>query len=123
MVELIGVKIEDILRLVNASNKPYSGAYCTFEDESLQFGMEIVEDKEIFSAIPGQILKIEDKFIEVSCSNGKLRLLKAEYKGQVAFPSEFKVGTKETFMISTDNKALNLSTNDNDFTIEHYRVD
>ena len=24
-------------------------------------------------------------------------------------------------MISTDNKALNLSTNDNDFTIEHYK--
>ena len=55
----------DILRLVNASNKPYSGAYCTFEDEKfIVWDAEIVEDKEIFSAIPGQILKIEDKFIK-----------------------------------------------------------
>ncbi len=78
-----------ILRLINASNKPYSGAFCIFEDEKLiVWDAEIIEDKEIFSAVHGQVLKIDDGFIEVACSNGKLRLLKLEYKGKVVQPSD-----------------------------------
>ena len=77
----------DVLRLINASNKPYAGAFCEFEGrDMIVWDAELVLDNEIFYAVPGQITKIGEKFIEVACGNGKLRLLEIEIDGLVKSP-------------------------------------
>jgi len=65
----------DVLRLVNASNKPYSGAFCEFEGRRIViWDAELVEDGEIFLAIPGQVTAIESDSIQVACGIGKLKI-------------------------------------------------
>ena len=47
---------EYILLLINASNKPYSGAFCEFEGKKvIIWNAELVSDNDIFCAVPGQI--------------------------------------------------------------------
>lgn len=80
----------DILRLVNASNKPYSGAFCEYKGNSLViWDAELVSGFENFCAIPGQVILIGEGFIEVACGEGKLRILSAEYAGQVDKPDKW----------------------------------
>lgn len=70
----------DVLRLINASNKPYSGAFCNFEGEKLIiWDAELADDGEIFLAVPGQVTNIGDCFIDVACGEGKLRIKSVEY--------------------------------------------
>lgn len=77
----------DVLRLVNASNSPYAGAFCKFEGEKMIiWDAELVEE-ENFCAVPGQVAMIGDNFIEVTCGKGKLRILSVEYKGKVSTPN------------------------------------
>ena len=74
----------DVLRLINASNKPYAGAFCDYEGEKMIiWDAEIVADDEVFCAVPGQVTKIGDGFVEVACGEGKLRLLSVEMKATV----------------------------------------
>lgn len=78
----------DVLRLINASNKPYAGAFCEFEGQKLIiWDAELVEDREIFCAIPGQVTRIGDGFVEVACGAGKLRILFVEYHEQISSPT------------------------------------
>lgn len=78
----------DILRLVNASNKPFSGAFCYFEsDRLIVWDAELVDDDEIFCAVPGQITKVGDGFVEVACLSGKLRILNIEINNIVMHPN------------------------------------
>lgn len=80
----------DVLRLVNASNKPHAGAFCEFDgDKLIIWDAEPVEDGEIFCAVPGQITKIGDGFVEVACASGKLKLLVVEFQEQSTAPSSF----------------------------------
>jgi methionyl-tRNA formyltransferase len=66
---------EEILRLINAASEPYSGAYCYFESEKMIiWDARIVNDDEIFMAMPGQITLLGSEYVEVACGNGKLRL-------------------------------------------------
>lgn len=75
---------ENILRLINASNKPYAGAFCDFEGHKMIiWDAELVEDGEKFCAVPGQVTRIEDGFIEVACSKGKVRVLLVEYLSNI----------------------------------------
>jgi methionyl-tRNA formyltransferase len=77
----------DVLRLINASNKPYGGAFCEFEGrDMIVWDAELVLDNEIFCAVPGQITNIGEEFIEVACGNGKLRLLEIEIDGVAKSP-------------------------------------
>jgi methionyl-tRNA formyltransferase len=79
----------DMLRLVNASNKPYAGAFCEYEGSKLIiWDAELVEDDEIFCAVPGQVSKISEGVIEVACGQDKLRLLEVETDGRVIKPNE-----------------------------------
>lgn len=78
----------EILRLVNASNRPYAGAFCKHEDRHL-----IVWDAclsahagEPFMAVPGQVTEIGHGYLEVACNPGKLRVLEVEYEGEIASP-------------------------------------
>ena len=79
-----------ILRLINASNKPYSGAYCQYDGKKLiVWDAELVDDAELFAAVPGQVTKICQDYIEVACGIGKLRISLVEYNDQVKTPSSF----------------------------------
>jgi UDP-4-amino-4-deoxy-L-arabinose formyltransferase/UDP-glucuronic acid dehydrogenase (UDP-4-keto-hexauronic acid decarboxylating) len=88
----------DVLRLINACNKPYAGAFCEFEDERvIIWDAELVEENEIFCAVPGQITRIGNGFVEVACNASKLRILSVEYRGQLDFPSAFVRSIRKRF--------------------------
>ncbi len=77
----------DVLRLINACNKPYAGAFCYLEGEKIIiWDAQLVEDDENFCAVPGQVTKIDDAFVEVACGSGKLRVLEAEVDGRSDSP-------------------------------------
>ena len=78
----------DILRLINASNRPYAGAYCQYEEKKIIiWDAELIEKKEFFCAVPGQVTKIGDGFLEVACGSYKLRILSIEYEDQIIKPN------------------------------------
>lgn len=78
----------NVLRLINASNKPYAGAFCVFEGSPfIIWDAEIVSEYENFSAVPGQVTKIGEGFIEVACVDSKIRILLAECEGTVNVPT------------------------------------
>ena len=78
----------EVLRLINASNRPYSGAFCDCKGEKLIiWDAELVDDREPFCAIPGQITAITpDRFAEVATGDGKLLLRLVDYNGTVGHP-------------------------------------
>ena len=47
-----------------------------------------MKEVEIFSAIPGQVTKITNEFIEVACGKGKLRIFSIEFRNSALNPSE-----------------------------------
>lgn len=76
---------ESILRLINASSEPFSGAYCLFKSSNLIiWRASLVKEKENYLAVPGQISKIrKDGFVEVICGSAKKILIKeVTYKQQ-----------------------------------------
>lgn len=86
----------EVLRLINASNKPYTGAFCELEGQKLIiWDAELVNDGELFCAVPGQLTKIGEGFVEVACGVGKLRVLAVEYQGQVSAPTPFIQSTRK----------------------------
>ncbi len=80
----------DILRLINASNKPYAGAYCEYKGEKLIiWEASLVEDEEIFLAVPGQITHHGHASVEVACGSGKIKLDLVEINNCVSVPAQF----------------------------------
>ena len=80
----------DVIRLINASNKPYAGAFCEFEGEKLIiWDAELLDGGEVFCAVPGQVTRIGDGFIEVACKNTKIKILKCEKNSIICKPSTF----------------------------------
>tara|TARA_B100000609_G_C17198017_1_gene426442 strand:+ start:392 stop:1312 length:921 start_codon:yes stop_codon:yes gene_type:complete len=79
---------QNIIRLINASNKPYEGAFCKFKDLKMIIwdAVRIVDD-EIFMAIPGQVTQIQKDFVEVACGKGKIRIFKVEFDNEIVCPS------------------------------------
>ena len=72
----------DVLRLINASNKPYSGAFCFFEgDKIVIWDAQINADEEVFCAVPGQVVKIDDGSVIIACGIGKIEVFEVEYQG------------------------------------------
>ncbi|WP_417412017.1 methionyl-tRNA formyltransferase [Hoeflea sp.] len=77
-----------VLRLINASNKPYLGAFCEFEGVKLTiWDAEIVEDGELFCAVPGQVTSIGEHSVDIACGEGKIRLKEVEFEGWCGAPS------------------------------------
>ncbi len=78
----------EILRLINASNKPYGGAYCSYEDKKLIiWNAELFEDDENYLSVVGQVANIEkDGSILVICGNGKLKINEIEYDDFIGSP-------------------------------------
>jgi methionyl-tRNA formyltransferase len=76
-----------VLRLINASNKPYPGAFCYYEERKVTiWDAEMIEEFENLCAVPGQITRVGDGFVEVACGDGRLRILSAEYAGKEDVP-------------------------------------
>lgn len=77
-----------INRLINASNKPYSGAFCYFEGKKVTiWDAEVEVDGEVFFGIPGQITKIEENDVVVACGEGKIRIKQVEIDSVETAPS------------------------------------
>lgn len=77
----------EVIRLINASNKPYTGAFCEFEGRRLTiWDAELVEDGEVFCAVPGQVTKITADCVEVACGNGKIRIKSAQLENNEETP-------------------------------------
>jgi methionyl-tRNA formyltransferase len=82
-----GSRAIDVLRLVNASNRPYAGAFCELQGERMiVWDAALVEDDEVFLAVPGQVVAIGEGFIDVACGDGKIRLREIELGGKVSPP-------------------------------------
>ncbi len=77
----------DILRLINACNKPYAGAFCEFEGEKLIIWDAELGTKENFLAVPGQITLVANGFVEVATGEGKLRVKWIEINGAIQRPT------------------------------------
>jgi methionyl-tRNA formyltransferase len=80
----------EILRLINASNKPYSGAYCFYEDKKMIiWDATLYEDDEVYLSEVGQISTIcKDGSVIVITGSGKIKLKQVEYGGFVGNPSK-----------------------------------
>lgn len=80
---------QDVLRLINASNKPYSGAFCFLNEGLIRvWKAELVDDNERYVAVPGQVTKIGSGYIEVATGRGKVRLLIIEMEARTDRASE-----------------------------------
>lgn len=81
---------ETIIRLVNAHNRPYAGAFTSLEREHLIiWDAQLEDDYENFLAIPGQVTRVGQGYITVACGNGKVRIFQVEVDGKVATPDFF----------------------------------
>ena len=90
---------EEIIRLINASNKPYSGAFTFLEEKKvIIWDAEVIKDKENFLAIPGQIINISEKSIHVSSSDGKVQVNLVEIDGKEFHPNEIIKSIRERFV-------------------------
>jgi methionyl-tRNA formyltransferase len=77
-----------ILRLINASNLPYSGAFCYLNDQKLiVWDAKLGESQENFCAIPGQVIFIDQGVVGVACGKGILHLHEIEYEGAICEPN------------------------------------
>lgn len=66
----------EILRFINAFNKPYSGAFCYYKSEKIIiWDAEIYDDGENYCAVPGQVAQIcKDCSIIVITGSGKIKV-------------------------------------------------
>lgn len=80
----------EILRLINASNKPYAGAFCNYQDKKIIiWDAELYPDEENYLAVPGQISEIkENGSVVVITGMGKLILHRIEYDGNLCKPGQ-----------------------------------
>ncbi|WP_413581364.1 methionyl-tRNA formyltransferase [Bdellovibrio sp. HCB288] len=79
-----------ILRLVNASSRPFSGAFCFYGSERLVVDdCELFEDSELYCAMPGQISEInrDRKYVVVITGQGKLKINRIIHNGAVVDPT------------------------------------
>ena len=89
----------EMLRLINASNKPYAGSYCFYEDKKLIiWDAELFEDDEIYVAEVGQVASVEkDGSITVITGSGKLKINEIECDAFIGKPSEIIKSIRKRF--------------------------
>lgn len=79
-----------IFRLILASGRPYAGAFCRLEGETLTvWSAGPVNDGEQFLAIPGQITAIGPGWVHVATGSGKIALTSVGLGGRNATPDCF----------------------------------
>lgn len=89
---------ECILRLINASNRPYAGAYCSFDGHEVKIWHAKQETYGHICAIPGQVLEIGNGWVDVACGEGVLRLYEVERNGIQASPDQFVKSYRSRFL-------------------------
>lgn len=87
----------EILRLINACNKPYAGAFCDFEGQKLIICDAELAPEENFLAIPGQITLIGEGYVEVATGAGKLRVKEVEASGGERMPNQVVRSIRQRF--------------------------
>lgn len=79
----------EIVRLINASGRPFSGAFCDFEGQKLIiWNAEMVKENTFFCAVAGQVTNICDGGVEIACGSGKILVTEVEYIGVNKRPNE-----------------------------------
>lgn len=78
----------EIIRLINAFNKPYSGAFCFLNGEKMIiWEAQIYKSNEKYYAIPGQVAEIlPTQEIVVITGKGKIKINQIEYKNYLGKP-------------------------------------
>ncbi|MCM2284776.1 MAG: hypothetical protein NDI81_08350 [Desulfobacula sp.] len=87
-----------IVRLVNASSEPYSGAFCFFEGrQMIIWRAELCRDNEHYCSEPGQISGIDKDggSVTVISGNGKVRVCEIEYRGRRCKPAKVITGIRK----------------------------
>lgn len=75
----------EILRLINASSEPFSGAFCGYDGNKLiVWRAELYEDDENYCAVQGQVSRIDKNSgdIIVITGSGKLKITEVEFSGK-----------------------------------------
>jgi methionyl-tRNA formyltransferase len=88
---------ENILRLINACNRPYSGAYCDFDGKKCIIWDAELAPQENFLAVPGQITSIKNDSIEVATALGKIKIKNIEIQGEIVNPSSVVSSIRSRF--------------------------
>ncbi len=88
---------EQVLRLINASNRPYAGAFCELEGERV-----IIWDAELgpaqnYLAIPGQWAGWAGDHVDVATGQGLLRIKTIERGGVIGPPRAFAQSLRSRF--------------------------
>ena len=79
-----------ILCLINASSKPYYGAFCFLDEQEVKiWDAEVCLEIENFCAVPGQIISIDNEKIKIACGSGKLIVRELEINGKLTKAVEF----------------------------------
>jgi len=80
-----------ILRQINASSEPYSGAFCEYEGKKMiLWRAELFKDDDVYCAVAGQIASINsDGSIIVITGNGKLKITNISLDGIKGNPSDY----------------------------------
>ena len=80
---------EDIIRLINACNKPYAGAFCEWNGQKMIIWDAKLAPEENFLAVVGQVAQIGDRYVDITTGKGKIRVFSVEHDGKIAPPSDF----------------------------------
>ena len=80
----------DIIRLINASSEPYSGAFCNYDDKKIIiWRAKIIKTSEIYSAISGQISSLnKDGSVDVITGNGLIKISVIGFANKKYKPNE-----------------------------------
>ncbi len=80
----------DLVERADIAATWFAGAFCDFEGQNvIIWNAELVDEFENFCAVPGQVTRIGEGFIEAVCGEGKLRILSVEMGTDIAPPSQF----------------------------------
>ena len=72
---------EDILRLINASSEPYSGAYCFYKNKKvIVWEAKLNKNYPPYLGVPGQVTHIDknNKTLDIITGNGNVTLIRVE---------------------------------------------
>ncbi|WP_415376872.1 methionyl-tRNA formyltransferase [Patiriisocius sp. Uisw_017] len=89
-----------IIKLINASSEPFSGAFTNYKDDKvIIWRAKLFIDKENYLAVPGQIAKInkDSGTIIVITGNGKIEIDDVEIKEDRNKPSIFFTSIRQRF--------------------------
>ena len=87
-----------ILRQINAHNKPYSGAFSSINKEKvIIWDAELVDIEYVYYAVPGQIIKIDEGYIQVACGEGQIKISLIEIDNSLITPDKYVKSIRTRF--------------------------